>query len=146
MRSREYRKYGRYRLRPHIIPASTGADCPFSSVPPHKKSTAQIDNRRQQGQRRFASLSQPAWNFDIKIPLVRGTAPKTPIPRVEMCLKSRHISSDKKLQPQRPNQKILMIGVFPPVGEYDPPPIPVKAARLRGQSCASRPVRPLAEP
>ena len=34
----------------------------------------------------------------------------------------------------------------PPCGEYDPPPTPVKAARLREQSCASRPVRSLAEP
>ena len=32
-----------------------------------------------------------------------------------------------------------------PCGEYDPPPTPVKAARLLSQSCASRPVRSLAE-
>ena len=32
-----------------------------------------------------------------------------------------------------------------PWGEYDPPPTPVKAARLLSQSCASRPVRSLAE-
>lgn len=42
-------------------------------------------------QRRFASLSQPAWNFDIKIPLVRGVPLRPPVLPVEMRLELRRI-------------------------------------------------------
>ena len=75
-----------------------------------------------------------------------GALPLRPQTPVSKCVKSRHISSDKKSQPQRPTSENPDDRGVPPVGECDPLLIPVEAARLQRQSCASRPVRPLAEP
>ena len=75
-----------------------------------------------------------------------GVLPLSPPTPVSKCVSNRDTLHQIRNRSRSAISKSPDDAGVLPCGEYDPPPTPVKAARLRGQSCASRPVRALAEP
>ena len=75
-----------------------------------------------------------------------GVLPLKPQTSVSKCVSNRDTFHQIRNRSRSAISKSPDDAGVPPCWEYDPPPIPVKAARLQKQSCASRPVRPLAEP
>ena len=78
---------------------------PRNSIPKRKNTQSKRNIPRHGRQRRFASLSQPAWNFDIKIPLVRGV-PLRPRPacRNASRIETHYFLSERRQSCEKPQR------------------------------------------